>query len=521
MKKGLLTYILLLTLGGLQAQPSVPRLVVSLTIDQLRSDYLESFSALYGEQGFKRLMREGKFYSQMTFDFSKPDRASAIASLFTGTTPSVHGIVANEWLDTSTLNTKSCVDDPNFMGNYTSQSSSAMQMLTTNVPDELKIQSGGKALVYSIAPFRDAAILAAGHAADCALWLDEGTGKWCSTTYYTEFPTWVSQYNEQRSPAYTIKNQSWGPTLPPGQYIYLQGTQEGAFKYTPSEDRVNLYRKYCTTPLINDEVNKLAEEVLSHTTIGYDSTPDYLALTYYAGGYNHQSGTAHSIEIQDTYLRLDRAVTQLISLLDRKVGMQNVLFCITSTGYNDYEALEPKKYRIPSGEFYLNRCAALLNVYLMATYGEGQYIEAYNGQQIYLNHKLIEEKQISLSDIQEKAAEFLAQFSGVYQVFSANKLLVGSGSSTMEQTRNGFYPGRSGDLLIDVLPGWTVMHETDSTQNYVVNKALVPAPCILFGAGIQSATLRTPVSAKRLAPTLAGALHIRAPNASEAFSLDF
>ena len=91
----------------------------------------------------------------------------------------------------------------------------------------------------------------------------------------------------------------------------------------------------------------------------------------------------------------------------------------------------------------------------------------------------------------------------------------------MEQTRNGFYPGRSGDLLIDVLPGWTVMHETDSTQNYVVNKALVPAPCILFGAGIQSATLRTPVSAKRLAPTLAGALHIRAPNASEAFSLDF
>ena len=347
MKKGLLTYILLLTLSGLQAQP---RLVVSLTIDQLRSDYLENFAALYGEQGFKRLMRDGRFYSQTQFDFNKPDRASAIASIYTGTTPSVHGIIAKEWLDTSTLNVKNCVDDANYIGNYTNESSSAMQMLTTTVTDELKIQTGGKALVYAIAPFKEAAILTAGHAADCALWLNETTGKWCSTTYYSEFPTWLSQYNEQRSPAYTLKNQSWTPTLTPGQYIYLSNTQEAAFKYTPSEDRVNLYRLYCTTPLINDEINKLTEELLNNQPIGYDLTPDFLSLTYYAGGYNHQSGTDHALEIQDAYLRLDQSIAQLLSLLDRKVGMQNILFCVSSTGYNDLDALEPKRYRIPSGE---------------------------------------------------------------------------------------------------------------------------------------------------------------------------
>jgi len=521
MKKGLLTYILLLTLSGLQAQTSTPRLVVSLTIDQLRSDYLENFSALYGELGFKRLMHEGRFYTHAQFDFTKPDRSSAIASIHTGTTPSIHGIIANEWLDNVSLTAKSCVEDPNFIGNYTNESSSAMKLLTSTVSDELKIQSGGKALVYSIAPFRDAAILSAGHAANAALWLNETTGKWCSTTYYEEFPAWVSQYNEQRSPAYTLKGMSWTPLLSPGQYVYLQGTQETAFSYTPSDDKVNLYRQFVTTPLINDEVNKLAEELLNNTSIGYDSTPDFLALTYYAGGYNHQSGIDHSLEVQDTYVRLDRSIAQLFSLLDRKVGMQNVLFCVSSTGYNDLEALEPKKYHMPSGDFYLNRCAALLNVYLMATYGEGQYIEAYHDQQIYLNHRLIEEKQINLSDIQEKAAEFLAQFSGVYQVFSANKLLVGASGSVWENARNAYYTGRSGDLLIDVLPGWTIVHENDATKNIVVNKAQVPTPYIILGSGVKPAIIRTPVSAKCIAPTLAGALHIRAPNASEAYSLDF
>ena len=157
----------------------------------------------------------------------------------------------------------------------------------------------------------------------------------------------------------------------------------------------------------------------------------------------------------------------------------------------------------------------------MATYGEGQYIEAYNDQQIYLNHKLIEEKQISLSDIEEKASEFLAQFSGVQQVFTANKLLVGAGNSSWERTRNGFYAGRSGDLLLDILPGWTVVNEKDATKNMVVNKAQVPTPYIILGTGIKPTIVRTPVSAKCIAPTLAGALHIRAPNASEAFSLDF
>ena len=163
------------------------------------------------------------------------------------------------------------------------------------------------------------------------------------------------------------------------------------------------------------------------------------------------------MEIQDTYVRLDRSIANLLDLLDKKVGLQNVLIFVTSTGYTDSESADSGLYKIPGGEFYLNRCAALLNMYLMATYGEGQYVETYYNQQIYLNHKLIENKQLNLAEIQNKSADFLIQFSGVNEAYSAHRLLLGPWSPQIELARNGFHRKRSGDLLIDVLPGWTIV----------------------------------------------------------------
>lgn len=140
--KGLLTSILtVLTFTGLQAQPlpSTPKLVVGLTIDQLRTDYLEAFSTLYGDRGFRRLWKEGRVFRNAEYTFSGTDRASAIAAIYTGTTPSVNGIIGKRWMDVSTLRTVSCVDDPAFMGNYTNESSSPSHLLTSTIADELKI----------------------------------------------------------------------------------------------------------------------------------------------------------------------------------------------------------------------------------------------------------------------------------------------------------------------------------------------------------------------------------------------
>lgn len=520
MKKGLITSLLALTFSGLSAQTPThsPKLVVTLTIDQLRTDYLEAFSSLYGERGFKRLMREGRVYRQAEFPFEQVDRASAVATLYTGSTPSLHGIIANTWLDASTLRPKSCVDDPAFMGNYTNDNSAPTQLLTSTVADELKIATGNRALVYSIAPVRDAAILAAGHAGNAAFWLNDTSGKWCSSTYYPEFPWWMNEYNGQQSPDYRIRDMEWTPVHPAESYRFLPEWRTDAFKYRMDNDRTNRFRRLIASPLVNDEVNRLTEEVLNKSLLGKDEVPDLLALSYYAGNYNHRSILECAMEMQDTYVRLDKSIEHLLDILEKQVGLQHIVLCIASTGYADPEAADLGLYRVPGGEFHLNRCATLLNMYLMATYGEGQYVDGYHQLHIYLNHKLIENKGLILADVQEKAAQFLVQFSGVNEVYSADRLLLGSWSPQKDRIRNGFHRKNSGDLLIKVLPGWTVVQE-NSSYSRVVRLANIPAPLILLGAGIQAETLSAPVSAERLAPTLSGMLHIRAPNACQASPL--
>ena len=521
MKKGLITSILMLTFGSIQAQPLpvLPRLVVMLTIDQLRTDYVEDFAPLYGEKGFRRLMREGKVFANAEMPFAGVDRASALAALYTGSTPAVNGIIGESWMDAQTLRPVNCVDDPKFMGNYTNESTSPAKLLTSTLADELRIATDNRALVYAIAPFREAAVLGAGHAGNGAFWLNEQTGKWCGTTYYQDFPYWLDEVNSKDAPGIHLKNAVWTPLYSPERYTCLPGETKEAFKYKSTGRGNYQNHKLTFTPLINDEVNRLAETLLDKSGIGRDQVPDFLSLTYYAGPYNLLSTGTQAMEMQDIYARLDGSLARLLDMLEQKIGLQNVLFCVASTGYVDNGIPDHSLYRIPGGEFYLNRCATLLNMFLMATYGEGQYVEAYYDQQIYLNHKLIEDKQLNLADVQEKAAGFLVQFSGVNEVYSANRLLLGSWSPKTDLIRKGFHRQRSGDLLIEILPGWTLMHEDGSVQQ-TVRAANVPTPLILLGTGISAETIRIPVNATRIAPTLSGAMRIRAPNACTEASLD-
>lgn len=146
-------------------------------------------------------------------------------------------------------------------------------------------------------------------------------------------------------------------------------------------------------------MNLLTEELLEKSTIAKDEIPDLLALTYYAGNYNHKSTQECAMEMQDTYVRLDRSIAALLDLIDRKVGLHNVVFCITSTGYADPEAPDLSLYRIPGGGILPEPLRHPAEHVYLATYGEGQYVETYHNQQIYLNHKLIENKQLSLAEI--------------------------------------------------------------------------------------------------------------------------
>lgn len=518
MKERILTSLItVIVLTGLQAQtvaPAAPKLVVGLTIDQLRSDYIEAFSALYGERGFKRLLKEGRIYCNAEYDFIQVDCSSAVASIYTGTTPYYNGIIGNRWMDRNTLRVVKSVDDPAYMGIYTSECSSPKHLLVSTLSDELMVATQGAAEVYSIAPAREMAIMAAGHAAKGAFWLNDETGKWSGSTYYGAFPEWVTAYNDREGLDFRIGSLVWGPYLPVTSYQYVTSeSKQLTFKHDFSDERAAKYRKFKTSPYANDEVNRLVDACLSNTRMGMDHVPDLLALSYYAGNYDHKPNTEYPMEIQDMYVRLDRSIGDLLDLIDRKVGLENTLFFITSTGYTDPDPQDPEKYRIPGGEFHIERCAALLNMYLMAIYGQGQYVETYYDRQIYLNHKLIENRKLDLVEILNRSSEFIVQMSGVRSAYSSQRLLLGAWTPRIEKIRNTFNPNSSGDIYVEVMPGWSVV-DGHSKYAQVIRDIYTPVPLIFIGGGIKPEILYTPVKVSAIAPTVAHFMRIRAPNAA-------
>lgn len=506
-------YITLLSLVGitpeLMAQSKIqyaPRLVVGITIDQLRTDYMEAFAPLYGNDGFKRLLQEGMVFYNASYPFSPIDRASASASVVTGVTPYYHSIVGEKWLNRETLRPVYCVGD-----NLTPD-----ELSTSTFGDELKVSTEGKAKVFSISPFNDAAILSAGHAANGAFWLDDKDGLWHQPSYYGSLsPGWLLTFNELHAPAKEESKQVWEPVIElSGKFNYYQHAENDQKPFKHKFSGNTRFGQLKTSGLINAYVTELAQQCVVQETMGFDRVTDFLAVNYYAGTYNHQAMTDCQFELQDTYVRLDRELGRLIRHIEQKIGAEHVLFVVTSTGYSDVESADYEKYRIPSGTFYMNRTANLLNMYFGAIWGQGRYIESCFRNQMFLNHKLLESKRVSLTDACQRAQEFLSQLSGVRNIYSSFQLLTSINEQT-QKIRNGYNPTRCGDILIEVSPGWKLYNE-DNQDTQLSRASFIQFPIIFYGAGTKAERINDRVTVDRIAPTIAKTIRIRAPNACSA-----
>lgn len=517
MRHLLVSVIAVLALAEANAQQSniPPKLLVSITIDQLRYDYIERFYPLFGEKGFKRLLKEGRVYKNGYQNFINPDIASSTASIYTGTTPSVHGIIGTYWYDAASDNVVNCVLDNNFMGNFIKNGYSPNKIMTSTIADELKISTAEKGIVYSIAAYPESAIIAGGRNANNALWINDENGKWCTSTYYKDIPYWVSAYNDSLSIDHRIDDIEWQPKLNCSKYKYITSEwSKEAFDYKFKNFKNLKFRKFLKSALVNEEINNMAEKCIANTPIAADDITDMLLLTYYAGNFDDKSTIECAYEIQDTYVRLDKELERIITLAEKKAGIGNVMFVISSTGYIGKEMADLKKYNIPTGEFYINRCAALLNMYLMAQYGEGNYVSGYMDNQIYLDHQLIKEKKLNLKEILDSSTEFLMTFSGVSDVYSSKRILFDSWAPDIQKWRNTYNRLRSGDIYFELLPGWSSRNE--NSYEYRIERAnFTASPIIFWGNGIKGITIDTPVSNEIIAPTISYYLRIRAPNAAK------
>ena len=470
------------------------RLVVNITVDQLRSDFLDAFSQWYTDGGFNRLMSEGTVYGSASYPFAPVDRASAIATVATGVSPYYNGIVGQRWLQRETLRPVWCVDDERYIGLQTKETASPEALGSSTLGDELKVVTKGQALVWAVAPYSDAAILSAGHAADGALWIDDERGVWCSSQYYMQaMPGWVTD-----SP------------------IQINGN-DGQAQKKSSKKKEQRYKAFKNSAEVNTEVTSMALQCLSATGMGMDDVPDLLCVTYYAG----VAEMTENYMIQNSYVRLDAEIGRLVEMVEKSVGRDHVLFVLTSTGYsepsdnksNGAEA-DYQKYRIPTGTFYMSRTADLLNMYLGAIWGPGKYVETTFRNHIFLSHSLLDAKKISMSEATGRAQELLVMMQGVRNVYTSLQLLTIS-NEQIQLVRSGYHPERCGDLVVETAPGWRVLTENTGESEYL-RASFFQFPIIFYGANVGAMRVSQHVTTDRIAPTLARILRVRAPNACSA-----
>lgn len=504
--------------GAELVQGGIPRLVVNITIDQLRSDYLEAFSSLYVDNGFNRLMREGRVYVDGTNNFAPADRASATATISTGVTPYYNGVVAGSWLDRATLRPVQCVDDKKVEGGAGLAKVSAYRLLTSTIGDELKLYTHGASKVFGVAPDCDAAILSAGHAADGAVWIDNNTGEWLTTGYYTQ-PTnhWITNFARGHQLHNTVASQKWTPMVSfstTASFFVNQGSKNTFSHKFVGERRFVEYKR---SALVNVDITDLALACQQSNALGADEITDLLSVQYYAGFFKEGNLSESQLELQDTYLRLDKELQRLMDVIERRVGKKNVMFVVSSTGYCSGDNSDYEKYKIPTGTFFINRTANLLNMFLSSIYGSGQYVDACYRNHIYLNHKLLERQHISLTEISSRATEFLQMSEGVRNVHSAQSILASS-SGDVFMLRNCYNPTLLGDIVIEVSPGWQLVNEnTGETTTQLAST--VSFPIIFLGEGIKAEKVTGFVTNDRIAPTITKAIRIRAPNGCRSLPL--
>ncbi|MCH5233541.1 MAG: alkaline phosphatase family protein [Muribaculaceae bacterium] len=499
--------------GITQAAESRPKLVVGIVIDQLRTDYLENLRDLLGQGGFKRLMDKGLFIKEIDFKIPAPDAASAAAIVNTGTYPRKNGVMAAEVYNPSTKTLSSVFNDPAYIGNFTSETYSPAALKVTTISDEIALATEGAASIHSIAPDAETALVLAGHAGNSAFWINENTGKWSSTTYYPTAPVSLQNKNYNQPLVSRLDTMRWMPLKGGIAYPDVPSIRiaEG-FRYTFPRSDKDVYKLYKSSPYVNSDITDAAIDYIRDMHLGSRSEgTDVLNLGFTLAPYPGVSKGDGRYEAEDAYLRLDNDLGKLFNEIDRRVGLENTLVYVTSTGYYSEPATNDAKFKLPGGSFSVKRALSLLNSFLSAKYGNGSYIDRYNDSQIYLDSKAIEDRGLDINKIAEESRDFLVKISGISDAYT-NSDLMSPAVPQLEGHRLAIDPKLSGDILIEFNPGWQITDDTVYPVKIKENKTTAySSPAFIMGAGTAPEIAEGPVDAAAIAKRVASRLHIRPP----------
>ena len=505
-----------------------PKVVIGIVIENMRPDYVQRYWNKFGENGFRKLYNNGAVCKNVQLKQLIQSYSSGTATLFTGTTPATHGIISKVWFDKFNGVEAECTDDKNFMtvGSDTKQgNASPVKLLSATITDNLKIYSMGKSKVFSVALNRESAIFSAGHAANAAYWFDTESGRMISSSFYLNvFPDWVRLFNsENYAEKYSFRN--WTPLLPEIEYTEsLRDDYEsekgyfGMYKIFPHT--VSKYLKeagnfspFKTTPSANMMIKDFALQILQNEDIGTDENTDFVTTVFSSMDYENNAFGPVSLEMEDTYLNIDRFIADIINTVDKKYGAENVLYFLTANTSSQYPVDYLKKeFHLPVDYFNVESAVALLASYLNITFGEQKWIEHYDEHQIYLNHKLIAKNKLDLNEFQNTVATFIDEFEGVLVAMPAYLIERGiQANGMLESMYKTYVKGRSGDCFFVIKEGWQPTYKfkkiiyTDQTH----------IPLLFYGANIKPTVIHEKYDAIDFVPTLSLLLGIPIPDKSQ------
>lgn len=510
-----------------------PKLVVVIVVDQFRYDFLERFADLFGNGGFRRLMNQGALFTNANFSFVPTFTACGHAAIFSGSVPAQNGIVGNNWFDREAGKVRVMVSD-DMARQVTGKGAegetgvaSPRALIGTTIGDQMRLATNLRSKVVAVS-FKDrSAVLPGGQRPNGAFWFSESIGEFVSSDYYSrELPQWVRKFNTTTRPDKYF-GAKWERLLPAEAYARGQASNLDlqtssslgkSFPHTVTggEDKPGpkFYRSFVVTPFASEYLKEFGKTAIEAEQLGADAFTDLFSISFSSPDLAGHYYGPDSQEVIDTFVRLDRAIADLLDFIDRRVGLRNTIVAVTG----DHGVAPVPEYAKALG-FDAERVESsavteAANSALTARFGEGKWVQAFVNDQLYLDQKVIADRKADPAEAERIAGEAALARRGVVDFFTRTQIVGGFMPDTQIARRvvNGFNRKRSGDVWVITRPFWFFVEFGLPTTHGSPYSYDTHVPVILFGAGVRPGRYNAECTPSDIAPTLAVLLGVEQPS---------
>jgi len=503
-----------------------PKLVVGIVVDQMRWDYLYRYYDRYGEGGFKRMLKEG-FSCENTYISHLPSfTAVGHSTVYTGSVPAIHGITGNDWTDQLSGRHWYCTEDTIVQPVGTTSKAGRMSprnLLASTITDELRIASNFRSKVVGVSLKDRAAILPAGHAANAAFWLDDSNGRFVTSTFYMqELPEWVQRFNDRKVPE-QLMSRPWETLYPVNTYqhstadnVDWEGTFTGETAPVFPHNMPEIYKKdrgsLRVTPSGNTLTLSFAKEAVKGYQLGAGEATDFLTINCASTDYVGHKFGPNSIEVEDTYLRLDRDLADFFRFLDERVGKGSYLVFLTADHGAANSVGFMQEHKVPAGLVPDKKIMASLDSLLAARFGVKDLVRS--GMNYHVNYDIpkIAAANLDYDAIKKVTVQYLQRLPGIQ--FAADVDNIGNSplpEPLKSMVINGYNPKRCGSVMVIPEPGW-YQGSAKGTTHGNWNAYDIHIPLVFMGWHVKHGTSNETVHMTDIAPTIAAMLQIQMPN---------